>query len=205
MVTTATDVARADIALLKAQVLPSVQAQEEVTRVALAGGKPAPTALGLFVDQENGLRRYYHSGQGLGFTALNMIYPDQQLAIVVLVNTSVGESTLRIADSIGYLLLPVSANDAFARKVFAALQAGTLSRELLTGDMQKEWSARRAKTYRESLGGLGAVTSFVGRQPETLDALETHDYDVIAGGRALKLHLLLTSEGKLEDVTVTGN
>ncbi len=203
VVTTATDVARWDIAFMQGQVLPPPQAKEQVTPVLLATGKEAPTALGLFVDTNNGRRRAYHTGQGLGFLAVNMIYPDEQLAYVVLTNTSLGAPTLHIADAIAYLLLKPSENDSFARSVFTSLQQGTLSASLLAPDMQKEWSKSRAETYRTTLGVLGAPTAFTAHASEILDALETRDYDIVAGGHILKLHLLLMPDGKLEDVVVT--
>jgi hypothetical protein len=37
----------------------------------------------------------------------------------------------------------------------------------------------------------------------TTDNLETRDYDVTVGGHALKLHLLLLPDGRLEDATIT--
>ena len=202
VVTTARDLAMWDVALLGGHVLPAVQASEEVKPVRLASGKLSPTALGLFVDTDNGHRRYYHSGQGLGFLALNMVYPDDHLAYVILVNTSEGAPTLQIADALNYVLLKPSAKEAFARALFASLQHGSLDPTLLTPDMAKEWTPQRSATFRDTLGPLGAVTAFVPHTPSLLDGEETRDYDIVAGGRGLMLHLLSESDGRLEDVAV---
>ncbi len=194
VVTTATDLAKWDIAFLGGHLLPSAQAREEVAPAPLASGRNAPTALGLFVDIDNRHRRRYHSGQGLGFLALNMIYP--------LVNTSEGSPTLHVANAITYLLLKPTANEAFARGLFASLQQGTVDQALLAPDMQKEWTPQRSATFQNTLSRLGPPTAFVPHMPSVLDGQETRDYDVVAGGHALKLHLLFEPDGKLEDVAV---
>ena len=204
VVTTATDVARGDIALLQGRVLPPAQATEEIVPVSLAGGKAAPTALGLFVDTENGFRRYYHTGEGLGFTALNMIYPDERLAIVVLVNTNAGATALHIADAVTYLMLTCCRpNDMFGREVFSQLQHGALEPKLLGHDLKREWTAARSETFAKNLGSLGTPDSFVADRPEKRDGFESRDYNVTVGGHVLKLHLLVLPDGRLEDVTVT--
>ena len=56
-----------DAAFLKRQLLPAKQAAEEVTPANLANGSTYPSALGLFISHEQGVIRYYHSGEGLGF------------------------------------------------------------------------------------------------------------------------------------------
>jgi hypothetical protein len=40
---------------------------------------------------------------------------------------------------------------------------------------------------------------------QTTDGLTSRDYDVIAGGKSLRLHLLFLADGKLEDVTVSSS
>ena len=47
------------------------------------------------------------------------------------------------------------------------------------------------------------ATAIVPHTPSTVDGIGSRDYDVLADGHALKLHLLLLPDGKLEDVVVT--
>ena len=104
VVTTAQDVALWDVAFLERHVLPREQAAEEVTPARLANGSTYPYTLGLFVSHEQGVLRYYHSGQGQGFEAINMIYPDSSKAIVVLTNTSAKPTFMKIADELKHCI-----------------------------------------------------------------------------------------------------
>ena len=203
VVTTATDVARWDVAFLKHRVLPARQAAEEITPAQLSNGTTYPSALGLFVSHEGGVTRYYHTGQGLVFEAVNMIYPDPSLGIVVLTNTSVKATYLKIADELTYLLLPPTANDIFARTIFSGLQSGQPDVSVFTEDLKQYLGPARLGEYRSSLGLLGPMQAFSLVRTQEMDGLTTREYDVIARGRHLRLHLLLLPDGRLEDVTVT--
>jgi D-alanyl-D-alanine carboxypeptidase len=203
VVTTAQDVALWDVAFLHRDVLPPKQAEEEVTPARLANGSTAPSALGLFVSHDQGIARYYHSGQGLGFQTVNMIYPDLSLAIVVLTNTSVAPTYLKILDELTYLLLPTSPEDKLARTLFAGLQSGNLDKSVLSEDLKQYLTPTRLREYSSSLTPLGAVEAFSLSHTQTTDGLTTREYDVVAGGQKLRLHLLLLADDKVEDVSIS--
>jgi D-alanyl-D-alanine carboxypeptidase len=203
VVTTAHDLALWDIAFLKQQLLPARQAAEEVTPANLANGSTYPSALGLFISHEQGVVRYYHSGQGLGFEAVNMIYPELSLALVVLTNTNVAPTYLKIADELNYLLLPPTAADNYARTLFSQLQSGNLDRSILSEDLDRYLTPAKLREYSSSLNPLGAVEAFSFAHTQTTDGLTTREYEVIVGGKRLRMHLLLLSNNKLEDVTVS--
>lgn len=57
--------------------------------------------------------------------------------------------------------------------------------------------------YRSSLGSLGPVQSFTVASAHVTDGLETRDYNITVGGHALRLHLLLLPDGRLEDAAIT--
>lgn len=202
VVTTARDVALWDIAFLQHRTLPEPEATEEVTPMTLADGGHAPTGLGLFVSHQDGITRYYHTGEGLGFVAINLIYPDDSLAFVVLCNTSATATNLKIAFRLIYLLVPPGSNEALARKVFAGLREGHPDESLFSEDLKQYLTASILNDYRSSLAGLGPVESFVGDPPRTTDGLETRNYSISAGGHPLKLHLLVLPNGLIEDVGV---
>ncbi|HZB88117.1 MAG TPA: serine hydrolase domain-containing protein [Terracidiphilus sp.] len=203
VVTTAGDVARWDLAFLDHRVLPEREAVEEVTPARLAGGGSSPSALGLFVSHEDGVTHYYHTGQGLGFEAINLIYPDAHMAFVVLTNTSATSTYLKIANQLTYLLLPPTKDDAFARNVFAGLQSGQLDLSILSDDLRQYMDKGMRAAYRNSLAPLGPVQSFTRSRSLTVDGLKAIDYDVVAGGHPVKLHLLELPDGRLEDVSIT--
>jgi D-alanyl-D-alanine carboxypeptidase len=203
VVTTAQDVALWDAAFLNRQLLPAKQAAEEVTPANLANGSTYPSALGLFISDEQGVIRYYHSGEGLGFEAVNMIYPELSLALVVLTNTNVTPTYLKIADELGYLLLPATANDTRARTLFTQLQSGSLDRSSLSDDLSKYLSPGKLREYSSSLGPLGAVEAFSLVSTQTTDGMTAREYAVIVGGKRVHMHLLLLPTDKLEDVSVS--
>jgi D-alanyl-D-alanine carboxypeptidase len=203
VVTTAHDVALWDAAFLRNRVLPAKQAAEEITPARLADGTIYPSALGLFVSREDSPLRYYHVGQGLGFETENLIYPQLHMAFVVLTNTSAKATMLRIADRLTYLLVPPNQDEALARKVFSGLQHGRPDSADFSPDLDKYMTAAMLAQYRSSLAPLGPVQSFTAAKASRTDGLETRNYDVTAGGRALLLHLLLLPDGRLEDATIT--
>lgn len=203
VVTTAGDVARWDAAFLEHRVLPNREAAEEVTVSRLANGSTYPSALGLFVSREDSTLRYYHTGEGMGFEAINLIYPETHMAFVVLTNTNVKPTYLKIANQLTYLLVSPNKDEKFARKIFAALQRGKSEKSAFSEDLNKHMSDTLLAEYQTSLGPLGPVQSFTVASHSTMDNLETRDYDVTAGGHALKLHLLLLPDGRLEDATIS--
>lgn len=202
VVMTAEDLAKWDIAFLHGTTLPPAMLTEEKTAATLTGGARAPNGLGLFVSQTKGETRYYHSGQGLGFTAINLIYPDSHTAIAVLSNTSTGSIVGTVANRLAYLLLVPSKDDVYARSVFRGLQSGHPDKTTWSADLTAYMAGPRLATYHRSLSPLGAVQSFSLRSSSVTDGLQSRDYDVVSGNRHLYLHLLLLADGQLEDASV---
>jgi CubicO group peptidase (beta-lactamase class C family) len=203
VVTTAQDVALWEVAFLHRQVLPPKQADEEITLAHLADASTYPSALGLFVFHDLGITRYYHTGEGLGFQAVNMIYPDQSLAIVVLTNTNVTSTYLKIANELIYLLMPPSIDEKLAQTIFVGLESGNLDETALSPDLKQYLTPMKLRECRSSLTPLGAVESFSLAHTQTIDGLTTTEYDVIAGGQKLRLHLLFLPNHKIEDVAIS--
>ena len=204
VVTTAEDVGRWDAAFLQHRVLPERETMEEVTMARLANGSTYPSALGLFISRDDSPLHYYHTGEGLGFEAINLIYPEAHMAFVVLTNTNVKATYLKIANQLTYLLVSPNKDEDFARKVFAELQYGQPDRSVFSQDLTKYMTDAMLQEYKSSLGLLGSVQSFTVASARSTDGLESRDYSVTVGGHALNLHLLLLPDGRLEDVAITG-
>lgn len=83
---TASDLAKWDISVIDRSLLtPASYAALEHT-VLLANGVSSGYGLGVDVGTTNGHRNISHTGEVAGFTAANMIFPDDSAAIVVLTN-----------------------------------------------------------------------------------------------------------------------
>jgi len=203
VVTTATDLARWDVAFLSGRLLAPEQAREEVVAPKLTDGGHSPYALGLFVSQRGGRKLFYHSGQGLGFLTINRIYPSEGVAVVVLTSDDSSSSAfIHIADRIAYLIVPPTKTDAQARSVFAAVQQNSLDRSQVSSDFNAYFDARMAHTYAESLRPLGEPDSFDLLNEDQTDGLTTRVYDVSAGGRRLKVVEQLLPDGRIESFEV---
>jgi len=202
LVTTASDLARWDAAFLSARLLPPAQMQEQIAAPKLADGSRSPYALGLFVSKQGGRTMFYHVGQGLGFLAVNRIYPNERTAIVVLTNDSSSSAFSHIAERLAYLVLPPTPADSQARAVFTALQGNTLDRRQASGDFNAYFDAQMARDYADSLGPLGKPDSFELRSEDQADGLTTRVYDISARGRRLRMIEQLLTDGAIESLQV---
>jgi len=198
VVTTASDLARWDEAFLSGRLLAPRQAQEEVALPKLADGSQSAYALGLFVSKLGDRAVVYHIGQGLGFLAINRIYPQDHAAIVVLTNDSSSSAFADIARRLTYLVLPPTAADAQARALFAAVQKDDLDRRQASPDFNAYFDTKTARAYADSLGPLGEPESFDLHSEDQADGLTTRIYDVSAGGHRLRVVEQLLTDGRIE-------
>ena len=202
VVSTAGDVARWDAAFVEKKLLAPAQSEEEVTPPKLPSGALAPYALGLFVSKLGGRTAYYHVGQGLGFLAINRLYPAERAAVVVLTNTNASAAFRHIAEAVEYIVVPPSSADAEARVVFLSLQRGEPQRACFSADFNAYLNADRVKAYAQSLGPLGEPQSFVLRDETVLDSLVTRNYEIAAGDRRLSASVLVLPNGQIEQFIV---
>jgi hypothetical protein len=177
---TAADLAKWDIGMLRHRLLSEQSYTAQQTAVTLTDGKPAPYGLGVFVEKVEEHRRLYHPGSEPGFLTENRVYPDDEAAVVVMVNGDFGNAQADIADQIERLIfnLPtppkrdprrarpnvdeaVRPEDlALAHKLTDQLARGTLDRSLLTQDVNNYFSPAVLADYRSSLEPLGAPEAF---------------------------------------------
>jgi len=202
VVTTARDLARWDQAFLAGKLLAPKQAREEVTPPSLADGGISDYALGLFLSKKGGRTVYYHVGQGLGFLAINRIYPAEHAAIVVLTNDSSSLAFAHIADHLEYLVIPPTPQDAQARTLFLSVQNGKPDRSRFSKDLNAYFDGHMARLYHQSLGSLGPPESFVLRSTDEADGITTLFYAVVVGGHHLSVIEQLLADGKVESFRV---
>lgn len=202
VVTTASDLARWDEAFLSGGLLAPRQAQEQIALPTLADGSQSTYALGLFISKQGGRTVVYHVGQGLGFLAVNRIYPAERAAIVVLTNDSSASAFAHIAQRLAYLVLPPTSADAQARALFAAVQKGDFDRRQASPDFNAYFDARVAGAYANSLGPLGEPESFDLQSEDQADGLTTRVYAVNVGGRRLRATEQRLTDGRIESFQV---
>src|SRR4029077_2773596 len=106
----ARDLAKWDIGMLGQRLLKPTSYKEMETEIKLKNGEGAHYGLGIGVGNESGRRVLEHGGEVSGFTAENMVFPDDRAAIVVLTNQDAVNASGQIARKITPLLFPARAD-----------------------------------------------------------------------------------------------
>src|SRR6478752_3313639 len=97
-----------------------------------------------------------HSGEVSGFTAENMVFPEDSAAVVVLTNQDAAPASGTIAQQIAQTLFTtedaLAANrTAQARAIFEGLQHGTIDRSLFTSNANGYFSDAALKDFADGL------------------------------------------------------
>ena len=120
---TASDLAKWDIAMIDQSLLKPESYRAMQTAVLLRNGVSTNYGLGVDVDMQSGHRTIEHSGEVAGFTAENIVYPDDSAAVIVLTNQDAAPASTLIAVGIGRNLFSTEdantqARTARARAIF---------------------------------------------------------------------------------------
>jgi CubicO group peptidase (beta-lactamase class C family) len=204
---TASDLAKYDISLIDQSLLsPASYAALEHT-VLLANGVSSGYGLGVDVGTTNGHRNISHTGEVAGFTAANMIFPDDSAAIVVLTNQDAAPASGAIADQLAAVLFSsedaaTQARTARATRIFAGLQRGTIDRSLFTPDANAYFSAQALQDFKSTLGPLGAPTAFVQTRQQLRGGMLERVYRVTFPTRALRVWTYEMPNGKIEQYQI---
>ena len=200
---TASDLAKWDIAMIEQTVLKPESWRAMQATVLLRNGVSANYGLGVDVSMTGGHRTIEHSGEVAGFTAENIVYPDDSAAVVVLTNQDAAPASGLIAMAIARTLFTTEDADAQnrtarARAIFDGLQHGTIARSLLTADASAYFSPQALTDFQSTLGPLGAPASFVQTGQHERGGMLERIYRVTFAGRALRVWTYEMPDGKLE-------
>jgi D-alanyl-D-alanine carboxypeptidase len=200
---TARDLAKWDIAMINQSLLKPDSYRAMETTVLLKSGVSANYGLGVDVDMSGGHRTIEHSGEVAGFTAENIVYPDDSAAVIVLTNQDAAPASSLIAYGIGRTLFSSEDADtqnrtARARAIFDGLQHGSIDRSVLTADASAYFSAQALTDFQSTLGPLGAPTAFVQTVQRERGGMLERIYRVTFAGRTLRVWTYETPDGKLE-------
>ncbi len=162
---TAADLAMWDISMIQETVLKPASYHEMETEVLLKNGVGTRYGLGVQVMSIGGHRVLEHSGEVSGFTAENIVMPDDRIAVVVLTNQDAAEAASEIGSQVRAAMLQAEnpqdpKQDALIRKVYDGLQQGKIDRSLFTDNANAYFTEQALKDYASSLGPLGAPQSF---------------------------------------------
>ncbi|HXT47606.1 MAG TPA: serine hydrolase domain-containing protein [Gemmatimonadaceae bacterium] len=204
---TASDLARWDISVIDRSLLAPASYAEMEKSVLLKNGVSSDYGLGVDVGMMSGHRMIEHSGEVAGFTAENIVFPDDSAAVVVLTNQDAAPASGAIGNKVASLLFTTEDADtqnrlARARSIFAGLQHGTIDRSQLTPDASSYFSAQALTDFQSTLGPLGAPTDFEQTAQHLRGGMLERVYRVRFATRALRVWTYETPDGKLEQYQI---
>jgi len=204
---TGSDLAKWDLNLVQHRLLSPASYRELEREVVLNNGAGTGYSLGLDVSMQGGRFMIEHSGEVSGFTAENMVFPEDSAAIVVLTNQDAAPASGAIANQIAEALFTTTdklaeSRTAQAKTIFEGLQRGTIDRSLFTSNANFYFSDQAIKDFQTSLGPLGAPTGFTQTRTALRGGMTYRSYRVTFPNRVLRVWTYETPDGKLEQYQV---
>jgi D-alanyl-D-alanine carboxypeptidase len=204
---TASDLAKWDISIIKQSLLKPESYRALENDVHLNNGAGTGYGLGVDVAMQNGRFMIEHSGEVSGFTAENIVFPDDSVAIVVLTNQDAAPASGAIAQQIAQAIFTtedaLSENrTAQARKILEGLQRGTIDRSLFTSNANSYFSDQALKDFASSLSPLGALSGFVQLRKAERGGMVYRSYRATFPKQTLRVWTYETPDGKLEQLQV---
>ncbi|HVO82036.1 MAG TPA: serine hydrolase domain-containing protein [Terriglobales bacterium] len=203
----AEDLAKWDISLINQTVLKPASYHEMETEVVLKNGLGTRYGLGVQVRQEFGRRAIEHGGEVSGFTAHNMVFPDERVAVVVLTNQDSIDAAGDIARKIAPLLFPrddATREEQQSRAIFEGLQQGKINRALFTDNANAYFTAQALKDFAASLGPLGALLEFTQTARQDRGGMTFRGFDVKFAEKTVEVWERIMPDGKIEQYQVAG-
>ena len=207
---TPSDLAKWDIAMIDQSLLAPASYRAMETETLLRSGVGSHYGLGVDVGMGDGHRTISHGGEVSGFTAQNVVYPDDRAAVVVLTNQDAAGAAGAIARRIGDRLFTTEdaatqAHEAQARQIFEGLQKGTIDRSLFTADGNAYFTAQALADFAASLAPLGAPTRFVQVDQELRGGMILRVYQARFAQGGVRVWTFEMPDGKLEQYQVASN
>ena len=203
----AADLARWDISMMDQKVLKPASYQEMETEMRLKNGLGSRYGLGVSLSMEQGHRAVSHGGEVSGFTAENVVFPDDRIAVVALSNQDAAGAASGIAHGIVPMLFTVDdpttpAKTEQARKIMEGLQKGTIDRSLFTSNANAYFSDAALKDFAAGLEPLGALQEFTQTAKNLRGGMVYRNYRARFDKRTIRAWTYEMPDGKLEQYQI---
>jgi CubicO group peptidase (beta-lactamase class C family) len=201
------DLAKWDISIIDQSLLQPQSYKQFGKEVLLKNGVGSGYALGVFVRMMNGHRMLAHSGEVSGFTAENMVFPDDSAAVVVLTNQMAGTASGPIARQIAKMLFhkqdaQTKERTEQAKKIFMRLEQGKINRSLFTHDTNAYFSKQALQDFKSSLGPLGEPERFFQTSESKRGGMIERNFRAVFPNRTLRVWTYQMPNGKLEQYQI---
>jgi hypothetical protein len=161
--------------------------------------------MGIKIEEDR--RVLSHSGGVSGFTARNVVYPDDNAAVLVLTNSE-SEASKQIVKKIEPVLFLEQDKNmeerlALARKIFDDLQHRRLDRSLLTANCNDYFNQQAIEDFADSLSPLGVPEEFIQSSHSKRGGMGSRSYTAkFHNGKALLIVIRDMPNGKIEQFQV---
>ena len=222
---TASDIARWDIALMDGRVLKPASWDLMTRPRILANGKSSNYGCGLSVGSRDGLTVFTHGGAVSGFIARNTFVPQTRSAVVVVINDEDGplanaivERALTAVLPTRAATLPVTTGPSAAREdrgviprvagpppgekasaLFKALQAATLDRSGLGDEYSVFVTDAKVRAASRALKPFGTPTGVTVRSVGERGGMEVSSVRLTFGSGALDGLMYRSPDGKVQE------
>ncbi|HEY3025459.1 MAG TPA: serine hydrolase domain-containing protein [Pyrinomonadaceae bacterium] len=203
----AQDLAKWDISIIDRKLMKPLSYSEFERAVLLKNGLGTGYGLGVDVGTEAGHRALSHGGEVSGFTAENVVFPDERVAVVALTNQDAAGAASEIAHGIAPLLLATDDPAALqkteqARKIFLGLQQGTIDRSLFTDNANAYFSDPALKDFAGGLAPLGTPQEFTQVRQGLRGGMTLRVYRIKFAQKTLRAWTYEIPDGKLEQYQI---
>jgi len=202
------DLAKWDIAMMNQRLLKPSSYQEMQTDVLLKNGTATGYGLGITVHSQAGRRVLEHSGEVSGFSAENVVFPEDHAAVIVLANQDAVNASGQIARKIAPLLF--AGNTALiaekverARNMLEQLQQGKIDRSLFTDNGNSYFDQQALKDFAGSLGPLGKSQDFQQTSEQLRGGMTFRAYRAKFAEKVLAISTFEMPDGKIEQFLVS--
>ncbi len=204
---TPSDLANWDISLMNESLLKPSSYLAMETATVLKNGLGTQYGLGMSVSSVRNHRVLAHGGEVSGFTASNVVLPDDKFAVIVTTNQDAVSASGDIGRQVMNAFLD-SLNaadpkqDALVRKVFDGLRQGKIDRSLFTDNANFYFSEQAVKDYENSLAPLGKVESFRQTSNSLRGGMTHMSYEVKFKDKTVGINIYQMPDGKLEQYLI---
>jgi len=176
----------------------------------LTDGKPTMYGFGWVIDSQYGHRRIWHNGGTFGYSASNMTYPEDHLAIIGLFNQvqAPAESiTAKIFDALHPELVPAHPTPApnedlsvtaRAKEWIQRVQTGRIDRTQLSATMSKALTPELVAGAKAQFGRLGPTRMLTYLGNSVQGGSTVYLYRVDFAQDSLNLILSINAAGKID-------
>jgi len=201
---TVQDLVKWDLALIGQRLLKNTSYKEMESAVLLKNGLAVRYGLGFNVGRAFDRRVLEHSGEVSGFTAENMVFPDDRAAVIVLCNLDSSEAASDIARKVVPLLFAddAGAKERQAEQILLGLQQGKLDRNLFTANGNSYFNQQAMRDFASSLAPLGKPQSVRQTAQEGRGGMTYRSFEAKFADRALRIWTYELPDGKLEQYEV---